>query len=195
MVILKGDEKRLIAGLRAGDTDAFSQVYTLYYSKLCKYIYSLSDNSGHSEDVVQDALMKLWSKRESLVITTSLNAYLYRAVHNTFMDRCRKEGRKNTMMDELRMQAILEMESFENSLTGHRLELLKRAIDSLPPKRKDIFILHKLKNYKYKEIAAMRNISERTVEGQIRKAMITLRDQMVKLRLENILPLLLLLSS
>jgi len=63
--------------------------------------------------------------------------------------------------------------------------ILQKLIAKLPQKRREIFILNKLENYKYREIAEIRNISERTVESQIRKALITLREEVTQLQLQK----------
>lgn len=195
MLFFDADDKRLLAALRMGNKDAFAYIYLTYHNKLCKYAYSMSDNAHLAEDCVQDVFLKLWSSRESLEIQTSLNAYLYRCVHNAFLDGWRKDSRKKSLIEELRLETVMELEEQMQRTEDERIPHLMNAIEKLPEKQKQIFILNKLKNYRYKEIAEMKNISERTVEGQIRKAMITLRKEMIRLGVDKIFLLIILIEN
>ncbi|OEK06129.1 hypothetical protein A8C32_19045 [Flavivirga aquatica] len=186
-------EEILLSQLKLGDKDAYTQIYITYHAKLCRYMFSLSGNASLSEDIVQEQLMQLWIKRETLSIA-SLNAYLYKSVYNKYMNFCNNEKRKISLREQLRMEVIIDIESSEAEINQERLSALKNIIDKLPQKRKEIFILSKLKNYEYKEIASMRNISERTVESQIRKALITIRHEISELKLTQNLPFLVLIN-
>ncbi len=189
-------DKELIIAIKKGDKEAYSKLYLAYCTKLCKYIYSLSPNYKQAEDIVQDTLLDIWTRRDELNIKTSLNNYLYRSVHNKFINLYRKDMRRQSFLDGLYLdglytEAIVELDSLEQDNKEVRLSALQKIIDKLPQKRKEIFILSKLNNYKYREIAEMRNISERTVETQIRIAMMTVREEMMRLRVAGIIPVLL----
>ncbi|TGV02125.1 RNA polymerase sigma factor [Flavivirga rizhaonensis] len=184
------NEDEVLSALKSGDQNAFKTIYLAYYDKLCRYANSLSNNTTNVEDIVQEALMYLWQKREDITINSSLNAYLYRAVYNRFIGEIKKNKRELTLMYELQLSAILEFESFEDSKKEHYLQLLEDIISKLPEKRKEVFVLSKIKNYKYKEIASMLKISERTVENQIRRAFITIRKEVSGLKYIMILAIL-----
>jgi len=179
------DEEELISFLKKGDKDAFYQIYSFYYNRLCRYIISLSNGSDLTEDIVQDTLFDLWKRRERLSISSSLKGYLYTSAHNFFVDNYRKENRRRTLIERLHTEAVMEAELDDDEIIKLRKETLQKLIAKLPKKRREIFILNKLENYKYREIAVMRDISERTVESQIRKALITLREEVVQLQLQN----------
>lgn len=186
-------EEELLLQLRLGNKDAYTQIYNTYYSKLCRYAFSLSRNELISEDIVQEQLLLLWAKREEHVIHT-LNAYLYKSVYNKYMTSYHLEQRKISLREQLRMKVIIDIESTETNVNEERLTILKDIIAKLPEKQKEIFILSKLKSYEYKEIAVMKNISERTVESHIRKALITIRSEVSKLKPSQKLSLLILLD-
>ncbi|WP_435315627.1 RNA polymerase sigma factor [Cellulophaga fucicola] len=183
-------EKLILKQLKLGDIDAFTQIYTTYYAKLCRYVYKLSGNTDIAEDIVQEQLMQLWEKRQKLTIN-SLNSYLYKAVYNKYINYYNTQKKQISLKAQLQMEAIIEVEDTDASTNKERLNLLYKIINNLPKKRKEIFILSRLKNYQYKEIAKIKNISERTVETQIRKALITIRKEIAKSKL----PLLYLLLS
>ncbi len=166
----------LAALLKKGDKDAYTVIYTTYYNKLCVYVYTLCNDSKKAEDIVQNVFTKLWVNRKKITIHSSLKAYLYRSAHNAFLDDCKTLQKRYKLADQLRMEAVIEFEEADNSTKDKRLKELYRTIDTLPKKRKQIFIMNKLQSLKYKEIAAILKISERTVESQIRKALITIRN-------------------
>lgn len=184
----KIDEKELLIAIKRGDKRAFSQLYLEYYDKLCKYLYSLSGNYKQSEDLIQETLIDLWVKRGQLNINTSLNNYLYRSAHNRFINLYKKNLRKKRLINLFHVEAVIELEGLEKDIKEARLIALEKIINQLPPKRKDIFVLSKLNNYKYREIAEMRKISLSTVESQIHKAMIFIRKEMLRLHFEDRIP-------
>ncbi|WP_346883506.1 RNA polymerase sigma-70 factor [uncultured Algibacter sp.] len=174
-------DSKLLERLRLGHKDAFTQIYKTYHAKLFRYVVSLSKDVTIAEDLVQEQLMQLWVNRETQSIT-SLNAYLYRSIYNKYLNFYNTEKRQLTLKETLRIEAIIEIENEDEDIKAKRLNAIKKIINNLPEKRKEIFILSKLNNYEYKEIAKMRNISERTVESQIRKALITIRHEISLLR-------------
>lgn len=194
MKISKHEEKLLLKRLRLGDSDAYSEIYKIYHPKLFRYAYTLSKNTNLAEDIVQEQLMRLWTKKEKLDIA-SLNAYLYKLVFNGYMDYYSAEKRKLSLHEQLRMEAVMEVENTDTAQKEERLAILNKIIAQLPEKRREIFILNKLKNYEYREIAEIKGISVRTVEGQIRKALITIRSEIAGMKSSKNLHLLLFLES
>ncbi len=169
--------KTLLA-LKKGDKDAFALIYLDFFDKLSKYVYTLSDDEHLAQDIAQDVLMTLWHRRKVLFIKTSLNAYLYKNAYHNFTDYYKKKKREKSLVTTLQIEAIQELEMENESVySSEKLKLLLEIIDRLPEKRKEIFILHKLRNYHHKEIAEMLNISVRTVENQISRALASIRKE------------------
>lgn len=192
MKFSKQKEQQVIASLKKGDKHAFALIYSEYYAKLIRYIFAISDSDSQAEDVVQDTFLYIWKNHKKLKNEGAFSAYLYKCSHNFFIDKYRKESRRFKLIEQLRQEAFLELEYAEKEVKEKRLTALLKIIDQLPEKRKDIFILYKLNNYRYKEIADMRNISVRTVESQIRKALITIKQQVAQLQADNLISILLL---
>ncbi len=170
------NDEKLIAAIKASNKHAYTFLYKAYYNKLCAYVYSLNDDGKQAEDIVQDVLLKFWVKRKAIKINSSLNAFLYRSVHNAYLDTYRKDRRKHKLIEELRLEAVMELEEKNYEEKEKKIIRLHQIINTLPKKRREIFILNKLKNLKYREIAELQKISVRTVESQIRKAMLTIRN-------------------
>lgn len=177
--IFKND-KSLISAIKKGDKSAYAILFNTYYNKLCTYAYALAEDGKKAEDLTQDVLLKFWLNRKNLKIKTSLNAYLYKSVHNAYLDLYKKEQRSHKLVKQLQMEAVIEFEETDKGEKEKKLARLHSIISNLPEKRQEIFILNKLQNLKYKEIAKLRNISERTVESQIRTALITIRKAVSK---------------
>lgn len=172
-------ETALITAIQSGNEAAYKQVYLQYYDRLCRYVFSLANNQEQAEDIVQETLLGVWEKRAQLNIKTSLSAYLYQVTRNKYIDLLRKKSHQNDYLAQLHLEAIMVIENEEAHIRAERLAALHKAINELPPKRKEIFVLSKMQNLKYREIAEQLNISERTVESQIRKAFIFLREKLL----------------
>ena len=171
------NEAHKIAALKAGDKLAFSEIYDAYNKKLFGYALTLCKNKAMAEDLIHDVFLSLWNKREAIKTERSLKSLLFISVKNLYIDKFRSNTYKNNLIENLRYEIATEITEDLEDEKKKRLHFLKKAIDVLPTKQKEVFVLHKLKNYQYSEIAAMLNISERTVEGHIRKAFITIRKK------------------
>lgn len=167
---------KIIEGLKNGDKLIFEQVYREYYSPLCYYCVKYVENFEDAEGIVQDLFVKLWDMHQDLVINSSLNAYLYRAVQNyalNFLSRKKTKDKYiavNTNLSNITHDSgLVKMEEEELRI------LLKHAILKLPEKRRRIFELSRFDGYKYSKIASELSISVKTVEAQMTKALKYLR--------------------
>lgn len=166
-------ERLLIQGLTDGNQESYKVLFNQYYTWLYNYVYKLSNNSSLSEDLVQNVLLRLWEKKSTLRITSSLKNYLFRACHNEFLMHLRKQKKEYDALDSLRWEAIFEMynsEEEESQLDSDWLKL-EKAIELLPKKCREVFKLSRLEQKKHKEIADILGISTKTVEIHISKAL------------------------
>ncbi len=167
---------KIIVGLKNGDKLIFEQVYREYYSPLCYYCLKYVEDFEDAEGIVQDLFVKLWDKHRYLVINSSLNAYLYRAVQNyalNFLSRKKTKDKyiaaNSNFSSIIHDNGLVKMEEEELRI------LLKHAILQLPEKRRRIFELSRFHDYKYSKIASELSISVKTVEAQMTKALKYLR--------------------
>jgi len=142
----------------------------MYYAGLVLYCYNLTKDQDRAEDIVQQTLVKIWIKRDTINIRTSLKSYLYRSVYNTFLKEYRKIKKEEEALASLKNNAIMEFVEKDESVLEERMKLLELAIDQLPKKNKEVFLLSKKAGYKHKEIAAQLDISEKAVEKHISRA-------------------------
>jgi RNA polymerase sigma-70 factor (ECF subfamily) len=159
----------------------FEVLFKQYYEPLCAFVYGILKDYNASEEVVQDLFVKMWIKRKSILTDTSIKAYLYRAARNLALNQLKhhiiKEQYKQYNKKELDNAGHNSGNlTEENELNG----MVIRAIDKLPAKRKKIFLMSRNDGLKYKEIAEKLNISIKTVENQMGKALSTLRTELAE---------------
>ncbi len=178
MTINSNNDKILFSRLKSGDTNAFRKIYTNYYNKLCVYVFSFTNNDTIAEDIVQDVLLKLWDQRASINIQTSLKSYLYKAVYYRYIDHFRMKKKTNENIESIRYNTLNELHENSEDYIEQRLHNLRIAIEELSPRCKEVLLLNKIEGYKYREIAKTLNISIKTVEGHMVKALKTLRKKL-----------------
>jgi RNA polymerase sigma-70 factor (ECF subfamily) len=130
-------------------------------------------DSAESEDIVQNVFVKIWTRRNKLNENISIKSYLYKSVYNEFIDYYRK----NKPLVPLDEKYIKEIDSFleEDEMSLQKAIIkLNEAIDKLPSKCREIFILSKKEGLSNDEISKHLNISIKTVEGHITRSFKTL---------------------
>lgn len=149
------------------------------YRPLCLYALHYLGNADSAEDVVQESFAALWEKLQEGVAMSNRKAYLYMMVRNRCLDQLRRKGIPTESLKPYDTYGIIEDDDAqERSQTEARLWT---AIDSLPEKCRQIFLMSKRDGLKYMEIADELGISENTVRNQISKALKILKDGVVKI--------------
>ena len=128
----------------------------------------------------------MWTKRESLRPDGSLNGYLYRLTYTTFIDVYRKNKQLDVELQLFKRACLTELVEENEELFRLRLEKVQKAVEELPPRCKEVFILCKQQRMRYKEIAEKLDISIKTVENQMGKALSLIRKK-VKSKLVTLL--------
>ncbi len=173
-------ENELLDRLRKGDNAAYKYVFSTYYEYLCNYIFKLSNDYSLSEDIVQETILTFWEKRERIVIRSSLKSYLFRSCHNHFLQHIRKRKVAFDFLDKIKWEELFNsyMENSPKEQEDYQLKIdrLHALINKLPPRCKEIFLKNKFEKKKYTEIADDMNISIKTVEAQMSKALHFLRQ-------------------
>lgn len=162
--------------LNANEERAISVLFDNFYEYLCNVVYRVLHDRGYAEDIVQEIFYDLWRKREKIKIQSSLRAYLRRAAVNRSLNHIRKQRMKFEEDEEVILD--VKAKGTDGQLELEKDELEQRIydiIESLPPKCKIIFGLSRFENMTYQEIADELNISIKTVENQVSKALKILR--------------------
>jgi len=171
-------DKYLLYKLKKSDIRAFDSLFKTNFSGLHRFATDILKSSVAAEEVVQDVFLKLWMKRTSIIIKSSLKAYLYRMVYNTSLNYLRDNQNavhNQIAFDDIQSRVdLLNIQSeeniFENLLSAEIEQELKTTIDELPPGCKEVFILCRMDGMSYKEVATHLNLSVSTVKTQISRA-------------------------
>ncbi len=157
----------------------YEQNFNLWYAPLCRYAYNILEDRDEAEEMVQTVFCKWWEKRETLKISTSVKAYLYRAVYHASINSLKHEDVKHTYKQFNAMQLDNNPAYASEKLAFSELESeLFKAIEKLPEQCKKVFTLSRFEELKYAEIAEHLQISIKTVENHMGKALRILRNQL-----------------
>ncbi len=165
----------------------FSRIYTLYFPKMVRFAREYVISEEEAQCIVQDLFLYLWEHRETLEAVNNLNAFLFTLTKNRCIDFYRSYTRLSQMkksLDSLEERELhLKMEALqqfdENMFTTNEIEeLLNKAVNNLPEKCREVFILSRMEGLKHEEIARQLNISVNTVQNHISTAIRKLRVEL-----------------
>ncbi|HYH56054.1 MAG TPA: sigma-70 family RNA polymerase sigma factor [Anseongella sp.] len=170
----------LVSLLKEGDKAAFTCIYNLYWEKLYIMAYRRLHDPAVSEEIVQEVFLQLWRKRESLnieVLAPYLSAMTRYAVYRYLASELRRKER------ELVWNLSKGTGTTVSTDIDHKLlmEMVTELSNQLPEKCRLVFCQSKLKDRPLKEVAADLNLSEKTVEAHLTKALKYVRLRMGKL--------------
>ncbi|TVZ25216.1 RNA polymerase sigma-70 factor (ECF subfamily) [Gillisia sp. Hel_I_86] len=170
------ENANLIGHLKKGDGDAFSFLVNSYNHQLCVYANSLVNDKALAEDIVQNVYIKTWEKRKYLNECFSIKSFLYKSVHNEFIDQYRK-NRSVTILEKKYIETLDAIVEEDYNVLEKLYLLVQNEIQNLPPKCKNIFLLSKKEGLSNVEISEHLNISTKTVEAHITKAFCLIRER------------------
>ena len=175
------EEKNWISELKAGKEIALRKIFDSYYKYLVVTAYNIVNDQSKAKDLAQDVFYELWKKREKIQINTSLKAYLRRSVINRSLNFIKSQKRFQFGDEALSTEWQSKENDAQQVLEGTDLQhMINRTIDALPEKCKLIFKMSRLEKFSHKEIAQQLNISTKTIENQMTKALKTLRAALEK---------------
>lgn len=174
-------EQEIIGAIREGNERIFEETFRKYYQSLCNYANSILKEMDEAEEVVQNLFLSIWEKRSDLEISISLKSYLYRAVHNHCLNRIKHLK----VREEYQQYAVnfydASYESVSQTVMKNELEQkIEEAIRKLPEQCRLIFRMSRFEELKYHEIAEQLELSPKTVENQIGKALKILRVELAE---------------
>ncbi len=177
-------EKILTDGLKEGNTRIFDYLFHYYYSGLVVFSFRFVGDMDAAEDIVQDFFFRLWLNRKGLDIRQSVKSYFFSSVKNKSLDFLKRKKTGGNIEKEIAYARSGMLAEEQDLLAQSELEeRINEAIGKLPDKCRKIFVMNRFEGIKPAEIAKCENISVRTVEGHIGKAIRILRTE-----LEHFLP-------
>jgi RNA polymerase sigma-70 factor (ECF subfamily) len=168
------DDLLLVKLLQTDALQAIQLIYKKYHLPLFHTAYRILSTEEEAKDVVQEVFIKFWESRLRLEISSSLQAYLHRAVINTALNHLQKN--KKTFSTSLEKSYQISNPATAQPMMKEELEeAIQRAIQGLPTRCRLVFSLNRYEGLSYKEIAASLSISTKAVEKEMMKALKLLR--------------------
>ncbi|MFH0842945.1 MAG: RNA polymerase sigma-70 factor [Bacteroidota bacterium] len=168
---MTGDSE-IIRRIRQGDKGQFESLFRTSYVSLVRYAKTIIRDHDSAEEIVQDLFFRLWQDREKIQIESSLNGYLFRAVHN----RCLHRIEHNRVVERHVHEALYsppgEVENPSEIIQYKELQAkIAVIIARLPERCGRIFCMNRFEGLKYAEIAEKLSVSVKTVEANMGKAL------------------------
>jgi RNA polymerase sigma-19 factor, ECF subfamily len=188
---MEADTKTISGLLAKKDEPAFEEVFKTHFKSLHAYACTIVKDEAEAEEIVQQVFFKLWERSENLSITGSVAAYLYRAVHNESLNYLKhlkvRSGYHLYVAHSMKNQS----DNASKKVVAAELEKkIRDAMNELPEQCRTIFQMSRFDEMKYREIADELDISVKTVENQMGKALKLMRAKLV-----DFLPVLILLFN
>jgi len=162
-----------------GEQTAFELLFRYYYPGLVIFASQIVLDHDEAEEIVQDFFVRLWADRHKVLKTESLKNYFFVAVKNRAFNFLKKmqirDKTFNRMKELVENDSLYQHDLFVESELQHQIRL---AIEKLPERTREVFVLNRFKGVANDEIASRLNISKRTVETQISNALKILRNEL-----------------
>jgi RNA polymerase sigma-70 factor (family 1) len=164
-------EEELIVLLKTGDERAFAVLYDQYKERLAGNLYKLLKSEELTKEILQDLFLKIWDTREQLDPQRSFRSYLFKIGENMVNDYYRRAARDRNMRNKMIMASTEIYSHIEEALfSKENSEMLQKAVDQMPPQRKQVFTLCKLEGKSYKEVEQLMGINAKTINSHLFQA-------------------------
>lgn len=175
--VSKSNSDELAAAVRGGDVDAFERLYRYYYDNLAAYIAGYVGSGSVAEELYQDMFLAIWRARQTWNPPGTIKSYLYKAARNKAIDYIRHRKVEARWAAEERAKKREHSASPDDEMYYDQLaRIIEAAIEDLPERRRLIFTMSREYQLTYREIAEALDISIKTVETQMGRALASLRD-------------------
>jgi len=173
-------DAELVRRIRAGDERALETVFKAHYAGMASFTQRFVRSADLAEELVQDVFLKLWTKREQLAEIETLRTYLFRAARNTALNYLRRQKLERRWQEEQGVDDDPPTSyAADEETTEQEVALaVQQAINKLPPRCREIFLLSRDGGLTYAEIARSLEISVKTVETQMGRALKSLRTSL-----------------
>lgn len=171
-------DRLLMARIAAGDQTSFSLLIQRYWPQVVSFTGRLAGSLDTGEDIAQEVFVRIWENREQWEPSGSVRAYLFRIARNLAADEHRRRESRRRSAPEVRS---LHVRADLPAQAAERAELkqaLNTAVDRLPARRREVFILVHYQGLSYREVAAIMDIAVSTVANQLSAALVELRQEL-----------------
>lgn len=170
--------RALVQGLAAGEESALEGLMELHWQPLVAYASRLLGSSDAGVDAAQTAFIRLWEGRARWRAGGSVVAFLYRTTRNLAIDEQRRSRVRRLWATQRKHFAVSTSDPLEELQSDELQEGITRALDALPPRRREVLELARFHDLSYREIAEVMAISPQTVANQMSAALAQLRSEL-----------------
>lgn len=177
------NDKDILALMRSKPQKGFEMLFHAYYPEVCRHIYRYIPSQSVVEDIAQELFAELWTKRKALNISLSPGAYLHRMAVTRSLNYIRDNKKHTHVNEEALKSSPSKVHSALEELSATELSsVITQAIDSLPERCRLVFMLSRFEDLSNSQISKELDISVKTVENQMTKALKVLRVAVEKYR-------------
>lgn len=173
----ENDHDIAFLSIKKGDRDVFKNFFNNQYTPMVNYAYKITRSEAAAEEIVQEMYLYIWEKKEKIELKTSLQSYMYAGIKNRCINYLKNDLPKSAQSNDIESvkEQFYEMQigKEDESNLGR---IVNDAIQQLPPKCKEIFLMSRYGGLTYDEISEELGISVKTVENQISIALKKLRE-------------------
>ena len=178
MYKIKLVDDEVIINIKNGDVSAFENLYHLFYPKVYIFIEKHLQAPQDAEELTQDIFLKIWKNRASINLSQSIDGYIFKIAKNTLIDFYRKKKATNLSIEKIQINSYQDIDPASQLHQKELAHLLTQAIENLPQKRKNIFLLSREEGLTYNQIANKLGISVKTVETQISLSLKSIKQKL-----------------
>jgi RNA polymerase sigma-70 factor, ECF subfamily len=175
----------LFRQIREGDERSFEMLFKKYYASLSSYAMVFVRFEDLARELVHETFIKIWERRDNIVIESSFKSYIYRSVHNNCINFLKKSRQLSIKQETVRAEILkqheinmhhFDQEGIDRLLSDDFETVFSRGLDALPDQCREIFNLCRDDKLSYQEVADRLGISVNTVKTQMKRALSKLRD-------------------
>jgi RNA polymerase sigma-70 factor (ECF subfamily) len=153
----------------------FQNYFEEFYQPLCRFASGYVSDRDSVEDIVQQVFVNLWAQRENINTAEPIKSYLFTSVRNRCLNHIRDRKKYNSYFLDVELELEIPVSDRDMFSEAEIERRVAEALSKLPEKCKEVFLLCRNDNLKYKEVAEKLDISVKTVEAQMSKALKILR--------------------
>jgi RNA polymerase sigma-70 factor (ECF subfamily) len=168
-------DHELIRKIKLNDQESFKILYYRYFKKMISYAWYRTGSIDNSKEHVQELFSRIWIKRDQLNPEKSVKSYLYKSLSNIIINHNKLFYTQSKSLDDLGKESL----SVQGDNEDLRIDI-HDAISKLPEKLRSVFLMSRLDRFSYSEIAEIYNLSVKTVEKRMSKALAQLRIYLVR---------------
>jgi len=181
-------DEELMKEIKADNMFAFDVLYKKYCKRLYKFGNSILKSQVDTENLIQDVFLNLWENRNKVEKDSAVKSYVFTITYNSAISIIRKKVRESEYVGYLKSLQEVNEEPVNIELEYNELTTtLDKIVQVLPQRQKEVYLLHKVEGLKYIEIAELLNISVKTIETHMSRALKTIREKLGNYSLLTIL--------